>query len=254
MAQALAVAMTEEAQRKRKAALGPSERPSALRRLLASGRIAEPAERPVLLREFIADELKAIGTFGVSEIREICEALERGDRAEALAKLVGAGMAAHHAYELFEKLEAVHLLNAVGRVAGHAAHAAGAMAIGLGAVELALMQAQVGCAIIRQAHAEGERDAAIYKYAQVWSELVVERLYDGGVVRPDTELLPHLEEARRRGLHDAIATLQIMEAQPGLADQLRQELGTRGNAKRTLMHALFERAGVRGVLNHMETR
>ena len=71
-------------------------------------------------------------------------------------------------------------------------------------------------------------------------------------VRPEREALPYLGEARGRAVHDAFETLRAL-GNRDLAGALVQELGTPTNARRALMGAVLERAGVRGLVNHERT-
>lgn len=256
MGQALQIATKGEADRKRKTALGPSERkamPSAVERILHRGKLATRAERRPIIAEAILEVVKEealdIGSFGGAEVHEVAEALERGERAEAMMRLLHLGVAAHHAFELIEKITEIH-----GLPAGHAV-GMGAAGTAMSALAISLVQTQLAMAAIAQAHADGEREGAMFKYAEVWSELVVERLYDGGAVRPKHEVLHHLEQARDRAVVDAIITLGLLDAdRAALADQLRQELGTRSNAKHALMDAILSSFGMRGILSHAEVR
>ncbi len=246
MGTALSISKTDEVERKR-GVLGPIERvprKSAVDRVLAAGKTAPgSAECPSLLRETVIEELLAVASFGGTELAELVHAVEAGHHGEAVFRLVKAGVSAHHASELIGRLGRI--------VTGHAAHAAaaGAGSIALAALEGALVHATLALAAIAQRHRSGDRQVAICKYAEVWSRVVTCGLFDGEMLAPKHEPLPHLEDARVSAVHDAVETLHRLGG-PELAAALQLELGSKENAQRALATALVERGGVKNAVFH----
>ena len=246
MSEALTVKNNAEAEPKRRA-LGPSEHApqpglqrSAIDRLVGRANAAKGLpQRRSMVREALVEELMAVGSFGGSEIHEGYEALDAGHTGEAVGHFVQGGVGLHHAFELVEKLALV----------GGEHVAMGPGGVALIALGLTITETTLALSAIADAHSGGERDGAMYKYAEVYSKLVANAVFDGALVRPEREVLPYLDEARGRAVHDAFETLRTLGGR-GLVDALKQELGTPTNARRALMDAVLTRAGVRGLINH----
>jgi hypothetical protein len=238
-----ALTCTAENFEKRKlAALGPSERKpkrTALQRIFGRARVTARVEAEQPLREYLQEELMGLQSAGGVNLVEAARAVKKGEWRATIGHLVDAGLNAHEAYEILEVFEDFSEHAAMKFVQGPTF-----------ALEAAKYQLGLALNLIRQAHREGEADAMIYKYAAVWSTIIVDRLY-GDVKLAPHEPLAHLEEARRRAQADAFETIRLLGAEEdSIAAQLRQELGTPSNARRALMELVMESGGIHGVVLH----